>query len=126
MIYNGLSMTCPSCKKTIVKGEYSQSAARGIIKTTAKGAIGGASVVGAFWAGAAVGGPFAPLTGALAAVGAGALNYYNNKNIDSALDWAIDKWDYEVDGGRTVYFKCPRHECGYMWEETEHYGEIDH
>jgi len=126
MIYNGLSMTCPSCQKTIVKGEYSQSAARGIIKTTTKGVIGGASVVGAFWAGAAVGGPFAPLTGAIAAVGAGALNYYNNKNIDGAIDWAIDKWDYEVDGGRTVYFKCPRHECGHTWEETEHYGEIDH
>lgn len=126
MIYNGLSMTCPSCQKTIVKGEYSSSAARGIIKTTTKGAIGGVSVVGAFWAGATVGGPFALLTGAIAAVGAGALNYYTNKKIDRAIDWAIDKWNYEVDGGRTVYFKCPRHECGHEWEETEHYGEIDH
>lgn len=126
MKYNGLSMTCPYCRKTMVTGKYNQSDVRGVIKTTTKGAIGGASVIGAFWAGAAVGGPFAPITGAIAALGAGTLNYYNNKNIDKVVDWAIDKWDYEMDGGRTVYFRCPRHECGHTWEETEHYGEIDH
>ena len=33
---------------------------------------------------------------------------------------------HEVDGGRTVYFKCPRHECGHEWTMTETYGVIDH
>ena len=126
MMYHGLSMTCPSCRKTMVTGKYEQSTARGITKATAKGVIGGASVIGAFGAGAAVGGPFALLTGGLAALGAGALNYYNSKKIDVAIDNTLDLWNYEVDGGRTVHFKCPRPECGHEWTELEKYGEIEH
>lgn len=126
MMYHGLSMTCPFCRKTMVTGKYEQSTARGITKATAKGVIGGASVIGAFGAGAAVGGPFALLTGGLAALGAGALNYYNSKKIDVAIDSTLDLWNYEVDGGRTVHFKCPRPECGHEWTELEKYGEIEH
>ena len=126
MMYHGLSMTCPSCRKTMVTGKYEQSTTRGIAKATAKGVIGGASVIGAFGAGAAVGGPFALLTGGLAALGAGACNYYNNKKIDAAIDSTLDLWNYEVDGGRIVHFKCPRPECGHEWTELEKYGKIEH
>ena len=33
MLYNGLSMTCPYCRKTMVTGIYNESIARGIAKT---------------------------------------------------------------------------------------------
>lgn len=52
----------------------------------------------------------------------------NKENIIRQLkdDAVMDLWNYEVDGGRTVYFKCPRHECGHEWTRTETYGEIEH
>lgn len=120
MMYNGLSMTCPSCRKTIVTGKYEESAVRGIAKTTTKGLIG----VGGVGAGAAAGSIFGPLGTLAGAVIGGIVTYHNNKQIDKGVDAVIDIWNYEVDGGRIVNFKCPI--CGNEWVETELYGEIEH
>lgn len=126
MRYNGLSMTCPYCRRTMVKGEYSESTARGIAKTTTKGLIGTGAVGSGAAIGGALGGPIAPLTALVGAAIGGAITYFNNKEIDKGINAAFDLWNYEVEGGRTVYFKCPLTDCGRTWEETEHYGEIDH
>lgn len=120
MMYNGLSMTCPNCQKTMVTGKYETSAVRGIAKTTAKGLIG----VGGVGAGAAAGSVFGPIGTIVGACIGGVTTYYNNKKIDEGVDAMIDLWNYEVDGGRNVYFKCPI--CGHEWEKTETYGEIEH
>lgn len=118
--YKGLTMTCPHCRKTMVTGKYDESTMRGIAKTTTKGLIG-LGGVGSFAAAGSLFGPIGTIVGTL--VG-GAVTYYNNKNIDKGVDAVIDMWNYEVDGGRSVYFKCPK--CGHEWEETETYGEIEH
>lgn len=121
--YKGLTMTCPYCRKTMVRGKYGESTARGVAKTTAKGLIKTGSV-GTFTSiGLAVGGPIGALGGA--AIG-GVITFFANKPIDKGVDAVMDLWNYEVDGGRTVYFKCPRHECGHEWTRTETYGEIEH
>lgn len=120
MMYNGLSMTCPYCRKTMVTGKYEISAVRGIAKTTTKGLIG----VGGVGVGAAAGNIFGPIGAIVGACIGGVATYYNNKKIDEGVDAMIDLWNYEVDGGRNVYFKCPI--CGHEWEETETYGEIEH
>ena len=121
--YKGLTMTCPYCRKTLVRGKYAESTARGVAKTTAKGLIKTGSV-GTFTSiGLAVGGPIGALGGA--AIG-GVITFFANKPIDKGVDAVMDLWNYEVDGGRTVYFKCPRHECGHEWTRTETYGEIEH
>lgn len=122
MEYNGLEMTCPSCRKTMVRGSYEESVVRGITKTTTKGV----AKLGCVGSCAAAGSAFGPIGFIIGASVGGAITYFNNKNIDKGIDAAFDLWNYEMDGGRTVYFKCPRHECGHVWEETEHYGEIDH
>lgn len=124
MLYNGLSMTCPYCRKTMVTGIYNESTARGIAKTTAKGLLGTSCVASGFAVGASVGGPLAPITGLCGAAIGGAITFFNNKRIDKGINAAIDLWNYEVDGGRTVYFKCPK--CGKEWIKTEKYGEIEH
>lgn len=124
MKYIGLKMTCPNCRKTMVKGEYKESSARGIAKTTAKGLLGTGAVGSGAAIGGALGGPFAPITALAGAAIGGALTYFNNKKIDDGINAAFDLWNYEVDGGRTLYFECPL--CGETWDETEHYGEIDH
>lgn len=121
--YNGLTMTCPYCRKTMVRGKYAESTVRGVAKTTAKGLIKTGSV-GTFTSiGFALGGPIGALGGA--AIG-GLTTFFANKPIDKGVDAVMDLWNYEVDGGRTVYFKCPRHECGHEWTRTETYGEIEH
>lgn len=121
--YNGLTMTCPYCRKTMVRGKYAESTVRGVAKTTAKGLIKTGSV-GTFTSiGFALGGPIGALGGA--AIG-GLTTFFANKPIDKGVDSVMDLWNYEVDGGRTVYFKCPRHECGHEWTRTETYGEIEH
>ena len=121
--YKGLTMTCPYCRKTMVRGKYAESTARGVAKTTAKGLIKTGSV-GTFTSiGLAVGGPIGALGGA--AIG-GVITFFANKPIDKGVDAVMDLWNYEVDGGRTVYFKCPRHECGHEWTRIESYGEIEH
>lgn len=99
---------------------HEESAVRGIAKTTTKGLIG----VGGVGAGAAVGSIFGPLGTLAGAVIGGIVTYHNNKQIDKGVDAVIDIWNYEVDGGRIVNFKCPI--CGNEWVETELYGEIEH
>ncbi len=120
MRYNGLSMTCPHCRKTMVTGKHNVSSTRGIIKTTTKGVIG----VGVVGKGAAVGSAFGPVGTVLGACVGGVVTYFHNKKIDEGVDAAIDLWNYKVDGGRIVYFKCPI--CGHEWTKTETYGEIEH
>ena len=126
MKYNGLSMTCPYCRRTMVKGEYRESTARGIAKATIKGLIGTGAVGSGAAIGGALGGPIAPLTALVGAAIGGAITYFQNKKIEIEINDVFNLWNYEVEGGRTVYFKCPLSECGHTWEETEHYGEIDH
>ena len=117
-------MTCPYCRKTMVTGIYNESIARGIAKTTAKGLLGTSFVASGFAIGASLGGPFAPLTGVCGAAIGGAITFFNNKRIDKSINETIDLWNYEVDGGRTVYFKCLF--CGHEWTRIEKYGEIEH
>lgn len=112
MKYNGLYMTCPHCRRTMVKGKYQESKVRGVTKTATKQLLAPSI-------GAAIGGPVG------FAIGVG-VSYIWNKEIDKTVNVAFDMWNYEVEGGRTLYFTCPRPECGYTWEETEHYGIIDH
>lgn len=121
--YNGLTMTCPHCRKTMVRGKYAESTARGVAKTTAKGLIRTGSVGTFFSIGFMLGGPVGALGGA--AIG-GVITFFANKPIDKGVESVMDVWNYEVDGGRNVYFKCPRHECGHEWTMTETYGVIDH
>ena len=121
--YKGLTMTCPYCRKTMVRGEYAESTVRGVAKTTAKGLIKTGSVGTFLSIGFSLGGPIGALAGA--AIG-GLTTFFANKPIDKGVDAVMDLWNYEVDGGRTVYFKCPRHECGHEWTRTETYGEIEH
>lgn len=121
--YKGLTMTCPNCRKTMVRGKYAESTVRGVAKTTTKGLIKTGSV-GTFTSiGLALDGPIGALGGA--AIGE-VITFFANKPIDKGVDAVIDLWNYEVDGGRTVYFKCPRHECGHEWTRIESYGEIEH
>lgn len=121
--YNGLTMTCPHCRKTMVRGKHAESLARGVAKTTAKGLIGTGSVGTCTSIGFALGGPIGAIGGAV--IG-GAITFFANKPIDKGVESVMDGWNYEVDGGRTVYFKCPRHECGHEWTMTETYGIINH
>lgn len=125
--YNGLTMTCPYCRKTMVTGKYAESTARGVAKITTKGLLKtGAAVGTGFTIGGALGGPFAPLTALAGAAIGGVITYFANKPLDKGVDTVIDLLNYEVYGGRIVYFKCPRHECGHEWTRKETYGEINH
>ena len=116
-------MTCPSCRKTMVRWKYVESTVRGVAKITTKGLIETGSV-GTFTSiGLALGGTIGVLGGT--AIG-GVITFFANKPIDKGVDAVMDLWNYEVNGGRTVYFKCSRHECGHEWTRIETYGEIGH